>query len=157
MPHIHKDIDLTASAYIVNDQKVLLVLHKKLDNWVPPGGHIELNEDAEEALMREISEETGLDVKILSAPLPEVPDATGMKFLPVPVYFDIHKFNEDHRHMNLVYFGVSSSDNAILAPKEHHSLHWFTAEELDDPSWKIWPSIKFYAKEALKHAQAHKV
>lgn len=37
MGHIHKDIDLTASVYIVHDAKVLLIFHKKLQSWLPIG------------------------------------------------------------------------------------------------------------------------
>lgn len=154
MPHIHKDIDLTASVYIVHKDKVLLVFHKKFKNWLPVGGHVELHEDAEEALMREIQEECGLDVTILAPSLPNIPDATNIKFLPVPAFFDIHKITDEHRHMNLTYFGVSSTDEATLADGEHDDLRWFTAEEVDDSSRGIWPSVKFYAKEAIKHAQA---
>ena len=157
MPHIHKDIDLTASVFIVNDDKVFLVFHKKQQSWLPVGGHVELNEDAEEALVREIREESGLSVTILSSPLPQVPDISDMKFLPVPAYFDIHGVGDGHRHMNLVYFGISSDNKAILAEREHDSLRWFSIQEIDNPHWKIWPSIKFYSKESIKHAQTHKV
>ena len=42
MPHIHEKIDFTVSLFIVEGEKVLLVHHKKLDRWLPIGGHIEL-------------------------------------------------------------------------------------------------------------------
>ena len=61
MPHIHDLIDFTVAAYIVNNGKVALVNHLQLKRWMPVGGHIELNEDPEEALFREIKEETGID------------------------------------------------------------------------------------------------
>lgn len=150
MPHIHKDIDLVASIYIVNSNRVLLIFHKKLQSWLPIDGHVELHEDAEEALMREIREECGLNVTLLSQPLPNVTDITDMKFLPVPSYFDIHNISKEHRHMNLVYFGTSSTNEVVLAEKEHDAFRWFTAREIDDPHYKIWPSVKFYAKEAIK-------
>lgn len=156
MPHIHKDIDWVVTVYIIYRDKVLLVSHKKLQSWLPVGGHVELNEDAEEALIHEIREECGLEVKLLSQPLPRVPDATGIKFLPVPAYFDIHEITDEHRHQNLVYFGTSSTDKAILAEREHDALRWFTVQDLDEPSWKIWPSVKFYAKEAIKQTRARK-
>lgn len=153
MPHIHKDIDLVASIFIIHNNQVLLIFHKKLQSWLPIGGHVELHEDAEEALMREIQEECGLNVTLLSQPLPNVPDITDMKFLPVPSYFDIHNISKDHRHMNLVYFGTSSTNKVVLAEKEHAAFRWFTAQEIDDPLWKIWPSVKFYAEEAIKKTQ----
>jgi len=60
MPHIHKLIDYTVALFIRHKNKVLLIHHKKLDRWLPPGGHIELDEDPDQGLFRELEEETGL-------------------------------------------------------------------------------------------------
>ena len=67
MPHLHELYDFVVSAFIVHDDKVLLVHHPKYDKWIPMGGHVELDEDPETALFREIEEETGLEVSILSS------------------------------------------------------------------------------------------
>ncbi|MFC0877573.1 NUDIX domain-containing protein [Saccharicrinis sp. FJH2] len=54
----------TVGAVIFNpDNKVLLCKsHKWNDQYVIPGGHIELGETMEQALKREILEETGLEI-----------------------------------------------------------------------------------------------
>jgi len=55
------------SALIVRDGKVLLVRRGKepfLGYWSLPGGGVEAGETPEEAVMREVREETGLDVEI---------------------------------------------------------------------------------------------
>src|SRR3989338_5963923 len=153
MPHTHPRICWTTSVYIVYKNKILLVLHKKLKSWLPVGGHIELEEDTAEALEHEVREECGLDITLLSPPLPNVPEATDIKFLPIPNGFDIHGIGNGPKHQNLVYFAISSNNQAVLAPLEHDGLRWFTEKELDDPSWEIWPSVKFYAKEALRQIQ----
>lgn len=57
---------------IVDDKKVLIVQREKIElgnnhallHWVFPGGRIEKGETEEEALLREVSEETGRSVKI---------------------------------------------------------------------------------------------
>jgi hypothetical protein len=54
-----------ASAVVLNhDGKILL--HKRKDNalWSLPGGAMELGESIEETIIREVKEETGLDVKV---------------------------------------------------------------------------------------------
>ena len=56
--------DLVVAGYIFSKDKVLLIHHKKLDLWLPVGGHIEKNETPDEALLREIKEEIGIDVRI---------------------------------------------------------------------------------------------
>lgn len=53
----------TASALIIENKKVLLLFHKKLGVWLYPGGHIEDYENPEEALFREVKEETGLKIE----------------------------------------------------------------------------------------------
>lgn len=56
-------------AIIIEDENVLIVRRgqpPKMGAWSIPGGGVHLGEDLEEACMREVKEETGLDVEILS-------------------------------------------------------------------------------------------
>ncbi len=48
------------------DRKILLVRHRKGNRqyWVLPGGRLEYGETFEECAVREIKEETGLDVEV---------------------------------------------------------------------------------------------
>lgn len=56
----------TAGAVIEKDGKLLLVKRGNepfKDYWTLPGGHIDFGETAKEAVVREVKEETGLDLK----------------------------------------------------------------------------------------------
>ena len=55
----------TATVYILNEERVLLIQHRKLGKWLPPGGHIDPNETPPEAAKREVLEETGLEVELI--------------------------------------------------------------------------------------------
>ena len=57
----------TVGAFIFNAKGELLLLqsHKWPGRYVVPGGHVELGERLEEAVIREAKEETGLDVRDL--------------------------------------------------------------------------------------------
>ena len=57
----------TVGALIINNKKEILLVksHKWLNNkYSVPGGHVEIGESFEEAIIREVKEETGLDIKI---------------------------------------------------------------------------------------------
>lgn len=50
--------------------EVLLIYRKKTNDWTFPKGHVEAGEDAAMAVVREVKEETGLDVQVVK-PLPK--------------------------------------------------------------------------------------
>jgi ADP-ribose pyrophosphatase YjhB (NUDIX family) len=56
---------VAASAVVINDQGKI-VLHRRSDNarWSIPGGAMELGESIAETAVREVKEETGLDVEV---------------------------------------------------------------------------------------------
>ena len=147
MPHIHELIDFTVSAYLVHKDKVLMVHHRGLDIWVPVGGHIELNEDTDQALLREINEECGLTKANLEFTnnRPEIP---GAKFLLQPQYVDIHEISKQHRHLNFTYFVKAKNCNTKLSKPEHSEIKWFSLEELE--KFDLRPNIRFLTKEALR-------
>jgi ADP-ribose pyrophosphatase YjhB (NUDIX family) len=64
MSHIHEKIDFTVGVFVVYKDKVLLRKHDKYNLWLCVGGHIELDEDPNEAALREVKEEVGLDVTL---------------------------------------------------------------------------------------------
>ena len=59
----------TATGFVVHDGHVLLHWHPKVKAWLPPGGHIDENEDPVQAVVREIEEESGVTAEVvMSAP-----------------------------------------------------------------------------------------
>lgn len=150
MPHLHEKIDFTAEVFIVYKNKVLLRKHDKYKKWLSVGGHIELHEDHNEAALREVKEEVGLDIKLFHHGHPLV-RSEGYKELIPPQFSNRHKINDTHEHVTLVFFGKASTDQLILSETEKSdACKWFSKEELDDPTYGIAESIKMYAKSALE-------
>lgn len=151
MAHIHELIDFVVSIHIIYQDKILMIHHKKLERWLPIGGHVELNEDPEQAVYREAKEESGLDIEIIGHKLNFV--SPGTKFLIPPAYMDIHDIPGNHKHIGLVYFARATTDQVTLAPEEHHDIRWLSEAELEDPEYALSPALLFYAKQAIQAAK----
>ena len=150
MPHIHQDYDFVVSVFIVHQNHVLLIYHKNYKRWLPIGGHIELEEDPEEALFREIKEESGLEVEILSGK-PDIAHP-GVKPILRPAYVDVHEINEQHKHIAFVYFAIARDSKVTLHEREHLEFRWLSQEDLSLLQYGLSRSIYFYCIEALKTA-----
>ncbi len=153
MPHIHEKIDFVADVYIVNNGRVLLRKHDKYKFWLPVGGHIELNEDPNEAAVREAKEEVGLDIKLVAtSPVHSIQDyIEDYKEIIPPRFLNRHRVNEHHEHIALSYFATSESDEIHQGKTEvSDDIRWLTAQELDDPSLGISDRVKYYARAALE-------
>ncbi len=155
MAHLHKDIDFTVSVFIVVNGRVLLHTHKKYGMLLPPGGHIELTEDPNEAAIREVKEECGLSVTLI--PPRERPQSfgeKGLKELIEPFYFNIHEAAPGHRHSDFVYIATSESD--IVVPEHaEDGWRWWSKEEIE-ANTTLWPSVRFYALAAIDEVTKRK-
>ena len=148
MPHIHRFFDFVVSVVIVRRGRVLLVHHKRYDEWLPVGGHIELDEDPEQALWREVREECGLKIRLIQTK-PRI-GHPGVKPIPAPAYMDVHRTGGRHRHIAFVYFAAAASARVRLHTREHFGFRWFTPRDLTDPQFRVTKSIRFYCRQALR-------
>ncbi|MBW2987959.1 nucleoside triphosphate hydrolase [Candidatus Woesearchaeota archaeon] len=121
--------DLVVAGYLIHRNKVLLIKHKKIGKWLPPGGHIEPNETPDEALKREIKEELNLDIEILNTT--RVAEEGNIKQqLAVPFYVNVHSVGS-HDHCCLFYICKPKNPEQIaLNQAELDGYKWFTKEEL---------------------------
>ena len=90
----------------MRNDRVLLHWHPKVKAWLPPGGHIQENEDPVEAVLREVEEETGIKVEVV----PTGP-SMGLSYpeeLPAPVTVMVEDINDPidgfHQHIDMIYF-----------------------------------------------------
>lgn len=135
------------SVYVFNPdtEKFLLVKHKKLGKWVQPGGHIELNEDPEEAAIRETFEETGLHVKLMGEHYPRETD-----FIK-PLALQRNAVKPDHIHVDIVYMAIPTDEGSLsINEKETDGLKWFSLEEILDDDFETFDDVKVWCKEIAK-------
>ncbi|MBI3875500.1 MAG: NUDIX domain-containing protein [Verrucomicrobia bacterium] len=148
MAHIHEKIDFTVAIFVVHRGRVLLVHHRKLDKWLPLGGHIELDEGPEQAALREAKEESGFDVELLG----ERPPTTepGTRALIAPRFLDIHRITDTHEHIGLIYWAQPKNGALALAAEEHHDIRWVRAEELSALQPPMSNAVKWYCLKAIE-------
>src|SRR6476661_6774312 len=145
MPHIHEKIDFTVAIFVVNAGQVLLIHHRKLNKWLPLGGHIELDEDPEMAALREAREECGFEVELIGDRPPTT--ESGTRALIAPRFLDIHRINESHEHIGMIYWARPKAGQMTLAAAEHHDIRWSSVEELDGLQPAMSNAVKWYCRK----------
>jgi len=114
----------TASGLVLRpDRTVLLVDHIKFRNWIYPGGRVKSTETPDEAVKREVFEETGLRVELLGTSDFDLDDAQAdVTVLHTPYVVlreKIESQTEPEYYVDLVYVcAVSPQDRN--APTRHN-------------------------------------
>lgn len=119
----------TVAVFIVYGNKVLLLHHRKLNMWLPPGGHIDENEIPDCAAIREVKEETGLDVELIGD---MGLDVIYPKQLVIPRGIQVEDIEEGHQHIDLVYFAKVIGDPAFSMNKESKEMGWYGLYDLPE-------------------------
>lgn len=125
----------TATGLVFNDQKqILLILHKKLKVWLPPGGHVEADELPSVAALREIFEETGVHATILPNHEFAFCGDAFAEVLPTPYAM----FNEDigkqgeHFHIDHIYLCYAPAQALQINQSETLDLGWFDVTQIEN-------------------------
>lgn len=155
MAHINYYLDLCAETFIVNEGAVLIRLHEKYDIWTAPGGHIEPGEDANEAALREVMEESGLSVKLIGPSGWKKKDETNQIDLVPPLFVNRHQVNEVHVHSTFIFASISESRevNPQGVDEKPTEFRWVTAKDLDEMiqnDKRLRPETYRYAHAALE-------
>ena len=119
----------TVSGFVVEGDRTLLHWHPKLSMWLPPGGHIDPDEDMTEAVIREVLEETGIAAEIVShAPLAPF---SNIRQLPVPLKIIVADIDDGpHQHIDMSYALRERAGAERSEPEKDHGFIWVTEEQL---------------------------
>ena len=122
--------DFVASVYIVKDGKVLLVHHRKLGMWLPPGGHIDGNELPTECAVREAKEEAGVDIEIMG----QEENYDRVRVMLHPKIVQLEDIEPGHQHIDLIYFAKLKDESQKVKNEDVgvSEVRWFSREELDE-------------------------
>ncbi|MFD7577467.1 NUDIX domain-containing protein [Kitasatospora sp. NPDC059817] len=131
----------TASAFLFHVDgdgvcRTALVWHPRLEEWLPAGGHIEADEGAAEAAVREVREETGFDAELLPGPslalpagFPHTAPVAPWWVVEMDACADNHT-REPHRHIDHVFVARVHERGADEGAV--HEVRWFTEQEASE-------------------------
>lgn len=135
----HSPIMVTAAMCIIYDRKKGILLEKRTDNgmWCVPGGALELNETLEDALRREVKEETSLDIFN-----PKLFDVKAGVHMIYP--------NKDEVYYTDVVYEVNEYKGELKPDAESKELCWVPVNKLPN---NIMPTQIEYIKKFVKNLE----
>lgn len=111
-----------------------LIKHPRLDRMMQPGGHVEPDESPDQAALREVMEEAGLPVRLISPPAAPLPAAYRQPRVAQPWWMVEYQVPADdytagpHVHTDHLYVGLAESSEPVSEPA--HPFGWFAAADL---------------------------
>ena len=134
----------TATVYIIDKEQVLLIYHRKLQKWLPPGGHLDANETPPEGARREAREETGIEIEFIrqeniwidrwNAKSFERPYLCLLEEIPA------HGDKPAHQHIDMIYLAKPIGGQETHNHEETEGLKWFSLEDLE----RLKPDIEIF-------------
>ena len=135
---------MTASAWVVSPDrtKVLMAYHNLYDSWAWLGGHADGDSDLLSAAIREVQEESGLQVV-----RPVTEDIFSLEILSVDGHEKKGEYVPSHLHLNLTYLLEADPAQPIRCKEdENKAVAWFTPAEAVAASREKWFQERVYQK-----------
>lgn len=149
LKHIQRMIDeqiqrfFCVTVYVINsDNKLLMIKHKKLGKWCPPGGKVDNNETPDEAAVRECFEETGVKIKLDCGH-----HFAGELVTPIGSQCNVIKAGE-RDHVDLSYLATPENDTLKISEREASDIGWFSFEEVKNLD--TFESVPYFFKLGLE-------
>lgn len=138
---------VTSSVYVVYENKVLLHRHKKYNTLFPLGGKMNEEEVPHETAIREVYEESGLEIELYNR---DSKLALGRVVqLHSPMHTLLENVGHEVENIDFIYFARAFSNETRPQTGESKELYWFTKEEIESND-NIKPHIKVMALDALR-------
>jgi 8-oxo-dGTP pyrophosphatase MutT (NUDIX family) len=138
----------TVAVFVVHERSVLLHMHRKLGMWLPPGGHIEIDELPDDAAVREVLEETGIEVELVGERREDVEDPVQLRR---PIGVQLENIGPGHEHIDLIYLARPTGPTAIRTEFEKDKVGWYAPEDWD--ALGVNAEVRGWCEQALANAE----
>ncbi|MFF2910629.1 NUDIX domain-containing protein [Paenibacillus sp. NPDC057934] len=141
--------EFTATVYVLNEERNALLFTRRrkppfVGCFFPPGGHLEPNETPDEAAVREVWEETGYHIRLVSAH-EESHTESGVVPLAFPIKIQLERIDDQHDHIDYIYVGEIIRRARTEAEEE---WIWLEAIQLDEEPVPV--AVREIAKRVLQ-------
>jgi ADP-ribose pyrophosphatase YjhB (NUDIX family) len=119
------DRHFMVAVFVQWEGKILLHFHCKLGMWLPPGDPIEQGEHPDNAAVREVLEETGLEVELVGERREDVEDPVQ---LHRPAGVQLENIEPGHQHIDLIYFARPTGSTEIAESYSEDRVGWYGPE-----------------------------
>ena len=142
---------VTGSAWVVSPgrSQVLMMHHKKLDQWFQPGGHADGESDIIGVALKETSEETGIDpahIKLVDNRIFDV---------------DIHTIpsrgsDPEHQHIDIRFLVEIDNELPVPGNDESHEVLWIDLQNVsrynrNRSTYRMLEKTRVMRNETLRH------
>ena len=128
----HERFSISQKVVLIRDNKCFIAkLSNRLNGWDLPGGRIDIGENKEEGMRREVKEELGIDdFKIIST-------------------LDYDAWHTSGGYAVCGTTTLISSDGEPILSDEHSEFKWISEGEIDDYDY-LWPSMNGAIKKGFE-------
>jgi 8-oxo-dGTP diphosphatase len=125
---------VSQAALVIRNNKILILKNALRDNeWLFPGGRVDVGEMRDAAFARELKEELGID------------NYTKLAAVDYDIWYTPHRRIPVCTIANL----VELKDKEIKLSAEHTEYRWVGEDEVEDYNF-AWPKAKYFIHTAFK-------
>jgi 8-oxo-dGTP pyrophosphatase MutT (NUDIX family) len=130
----HGTATVLVFAHLPEGWRIGLIKHPLLGRMMMPGGHIEEEESTAQAALREVAEEAGLDVLLVSPPAAPLPAGYRPPRVAQPWWIVEYVVPPDNHlargHVHVDHLYVAMADGRDHARTPEHPFGWYAAADL---------------------------
>jgi 8-oxo-dGTP pyrophosphatase MutT (NUDIX family) len=142
----------SVAVFVKSNARLVLLKHRKLGIWLPPGGRVEQGESLDRAAIREVFEETGLAIRLLNGRYPVLFNGHPAT---IPVGLQIETRPDGSNYIDFVYISEPIGGDRLVKNLESLELGWYKLDEIS--SLTLTAEMRLWCNKLLRQTAVTKL